>query len=199
MPPPARAKQAKPDLPLLECPTRAAWSAWLAENHESSDGIWLKLAKKVAATPTVTYAEALEEALCYGWIDSQKGALNDEYSRQRFTRRGPRSKWSQINRDRAEQLVAAGRMQPAGRHQIEAAKADGRWAAAYEPQSRAMVPEDLQQALDQNPRAKEFFATLTGANRYAILFRIHDAKRPETRARRIATFIEMLHHHKTVH
>jgi uncharacterized protein YdeI (YjbR/CyaY-like superfamily) len=196
MPPPARAKQ---DLPVLECPSRAAWSAWLADHHADSEGVWLKLAKKGAEIATVTYAEAVEEALCYGWIDGQKAALDASYSLQRFTPRRQRSKWSQINCDKAERLVAAGRMQPAGRQQIEAAKADGRWAAAYESQSRATVPEDLQQALDENPEAKAFFATLTGANRYAILYRIHDAKRPETRAKRIAMFIEMLRDRRTVH
>ncbi len=199
MPAPAKPDGVKQDLPQLQCPTRAAWRAWLAEHHADSAGVWLMLAKKNAPVSTVTYKEAVEEALCYGWIDGQKAALDASYSLQRFTPRRARSKWSQINRDRAQQLIAAGQMQPAGLRELEAAKSDGRLAAAYEPQSRATVPADLQQALDENPRAKEFFATLKGANRYAILYRINDAKRPETRTKRIAMFIEMLHDHRTVH
>ena len=186
-------------VPILECASQQAWERWLERNHDISTGVWLKLAKKGAPTPTPTYAEALESALAYGWIDGQKGALDDHYWRQRFTKRKPNSKWSQINRDKATALIASGRMTPAGLEQVGKAKEDGRWDAAYEPQSRATVPDDLQRELDRNPEAKAFFETLKGPNRYAILYRISDAKRPETRARRIATFVAMLNERKTLH
>jgi uncharacterized protein YdeI (YjbR/CyaY-like superfamily) len=187
------------DLPVLAFGSPQAWHDWLAGQHESSPGLWLKIAKKGAGSSTVSYAEALDCALCFGWIDGQKGRLDDEYWLQRFTPRKPRSKWSRINREKAEQLIAVGRMRPAGLREVEAARADGRWAAAYEGQATATVPPDLERELDRNPAAREFFATLTGVNRYAILYRIQDAKRPETRARRIATFVQMLAEHKTLH
>jgi uncharacterized protein YdeI (YjbR/CyaY-like superfamily) len=190
------AKPPQPDLPLLAVPDAAAWELWL-EQHPDSEGVWLKIAKKQAPTPTPTYAEALESALCFGWIDGQKGALDEHHWRQRFTPRKPRSKWSRRNTDLARQLTEQGRMRPAGLAEIAAAKQDGRWEAAYEPQSRATVPPDFEAELDRNPKAKAFFATLTGANRYAFLYRIQDAKRPQTRARRIATFIEMLNDGRT--
>jgi uncharacterized protein YdeI (YjbR/CyaY-like superfamily) len=186
-------------VPILECASQQAWEGWLESNHDTSTGVWLKIAKKGAPQPTPTYAEALESALAYGWIDGQKGALDDHYWRQRFTKRKPNSKWSQINRDKATALIASGRMTPAGLEQVGKAKEDGRWDAAYEPQSRATVPDDLQRELDRNPEAKAFFETLKGPNRYAILYRISDAKRPETRARRIATFVAMLNERKTLH
>ncbi len=187
------------DLPVLAFGSPQAWHDWLAGQHESSPGLWLKIAKKGAGSSTVSYAEALDCALCFGWIDGQKGRLDDEYWLQRFTPRKPRSKWSRINREKAEQLIADGRMRPAGLREVEAARADGRWAAAYAGQATATVPPDLERELDRNPAAREFFATLTGANRYAILYRIQDAKRPETRARRIATFVAMLAEHKTIY
>jgi uncharacterized protein YdeI (YjbR/CyaY-like superfamily) len=187
------------DLPVLAFGSPQAWHDWLAGQHESSPGLWLKIAKKGAGSSTVSYAEALDCALCFGWIDGQKGRLDDEYWLQRFTPRKPRSKWSRINREKAEQLIAVGRMRPAGLREVEAARADGRWAAAYEGQATVTVPPDLERELDRNPAAREFFATLTGVNRYAILYRIQDAKRPETRARRIATFVQMLAEHKTLH
>lgn len=172
--------------------SQAEFESWLDTNHETSTGIWLKIAKKDAGIPSVTYAEAVESALCYGWIDGQARRVDDDYYQQRFTPRTPRSKWSKINRDKVIALTEAGRMRPAGLRQVDAAKADGRWDAAYASPANATVPDDLQQALDANPSAAAFFATLDSRNRYAILHRTQDAKKPETRARRIATFITML-------
>ena|SRR5487761_56274 len=187
------------DLPRLAFGGWQEWEDWLAGQHQSSPGLWLKIAKKGAGSSTVSYAEAIDCALCFGWIDGQKGKLDDEYWLQRFTPRKPRSKWSKINREKAERLMTEGRMRPAGLAQVEAARADGRWEAAYEGQATATVPPDLAAELDRNPAAREFFGTLTGVNRYAILYRIQDAKRPETRARRIATFVAMLAEHKTIY
>ena len=177
---------------ILPFESQQSWEAWLAEHYQDSPGIWLKIAKKDSGIPTVTYAEALDSALCYGWIDGQKDAFDNQYWLQKFTPRGAKSKWSQINRDKAEALIAARRMQPAGLRQIEQAKADGRWDAAYPAQSKMTVPEDFQSELDKNPAASEFFAALDRGNRFAILYRLHDAKKPETRAARIRKFIEML-------
>ena len=153
----------------------------------------------MGAAETVTYAEALDVALCHGWIDGQKRGYDEAYWLQRFTPRGRRSKWSQINRDKAEALIAAGRMRLAGQAQVDAAKADGRWAAAYPGQKSATVPDDLAAALAADPQANAFFETLSGANRYAILYRVNDAKKPGTRAARIAKFVEMCHNHETLH
>jgi uncharacterized protein YdeI (YjbR/CyaY-like superfamily) len=180
-------------------PSQKAWRDWLDKHHSDSSGVWLKIAKKASGVTTVTYAEALEVALCYGWIDGQKGKLDERYFVQRFTPRRPRSKWSQINCSKATELIEKGDMQPAGLREVERAKADGRWAAAYESQSRATVPADLQRELNKNEKAREFFATLSSINRYAILYRIQDAKRPDTRARRIAKYIDMLNRHETLH
>src|ERR1022692_3176169 len=190
---PARAAD---DLPVLVCADPEAWTEWLRVNQQYSKGVWLKIAKKGSPTQTVTYVQALEVAICHGWIDGQKAAHDDSFWLQRFTPRGPRSKWSQINREKASEQIAAGRMSPAGLAQVQAAQRDGRWQAAYEPQSRATVPEDFRRALDKNPRAQEFFAGLTGANRYAFLYRIGDAKRPETRAKRIADYVAMCSEHR---
>lgn len=187
------------NIPILEFADRRAWERWLKENHGSSEGVWLKIAKKGAPRATVTYTEAVEEAICYGWIDGQKAGLDESFWLQRFTLRGPRSKWSQINRDKATELIAENRMKAAGLAQVDAAKQDGRWHAAYEPQSQASVPEDFQHALDANPGAQEFFGRLTGANRYAFLYRLHGVKTPAARAKRIATYIEMLAEHRTFH
>jgi uncharacterized protein YdeI (YjbR/CyaY-like superfamily) len=187
------------DLPTLPFESRAAWEAWLAEHQGTSKGIWLKLAKKDSGIPSVTYPEALEAALCHGWIDGQKAPFDDEFWLQRFTPRGPRSKWSRINREKALALEAQGKMKPRGLAEMEAARKDGRWDAAYEPQASIGVPDDLQAKLDANPRARQFFTTLDSANRYAILYRIADAKRPETRARRIEQFVAMLAEGKTIH
>jgi uncharacterized protein YdeI (YjbR/CyaY-like superfamily) len=185
--------------PMLAFPDPAAWEKWLAAEHAGAAGLWLKLAKKGCPHPTVSYAEALDIALCFGWIDGQKRPLDDDYWLQRFTPRKPKGKWSKINRGKAEALIAAGRMRPTGLREVEAAKADGRWDAAYEGQSTAAVPDDLRQALDADADAAAFFATLDRGNRYAILYRVQEAKKPETRATRIAKFVAMLHDHQTVH
>jgi uncharacterized protein YdeI (YjbR/CyaY-like superfamily) len=189
----------KQDLPTLPFASQEEWAAWLAENHTSDQGLWLKMAKKGRGIATVTYEEALDVALCYGWIDGQRKAHDEDYFIQRFTPRRARSRWSQVNREKVLRLIEQGAMQPAGMREVERAKADGRWDAAYERQSVAQVPEDLQRALDENPAAAEFFATLKSQNRYAILYRVQDAKRPETRARRIAQFVAMLAEGKTIH
>lgn len=182
----------KPDVPVITFTSQDAWHAWLDEHQADQDGVWLKLARSGSGIASVTRDEALDVALCYGWIDGQGRSLDDNYWLQRFTPRRQRSKWSQINTRKVEALIAAGRMQPAGHHEIERAKADGRWDAAYAPPSTATVPDDLQQALDANTPAQEFFKTLDSRNRYAILHRVQDAKRTETRARRIAEFVTML-------
>jgi uncharacterized protein YdeI (YjbR/CyaY-like superfamily) len=187
------------ELPVVAFPSRDAFRAWLEEHHSDSTGLWLKIAKKASGIITVSYPEALEVALCYGWIDGQKGRFDDSYFVQRFTPRRPRSKWSKINCAKATKLIESGEMKPAGLREVERAKADGRWAAAYESPSNATVPQDLQRELDRNKRARDFFSTLSSVNRYAILYRIQDAKRPETRARRIEDFVRMLAEHKTLH
>ena len=182
----------KPDLPVIPFSSQEAWEDWLEENHATSDGLWLKIAKKGAGLETVSYAEALEAALCYGWIDGQKASFDDRYWLQRFTPRRPRSKWSKVNRKKATELIEEGRMKPAGLREVERAKADGRWDAAYDAQSTATVPDDLLRELEKNDAAREFFATLDSRNRYAILYQIQDAKRPETRTRRIEKYVAML-------
>jgi uncharacterized protein YdeI (YjbR/CyaY-like superfamily) len=189
----------KPDPPIAPFASRDAWEAWLDENHAASDGLWLKIAKKGSGIETVSFAEALDVALCYGWIDSQANSFDDQYWLQRFTPRRPRSKWSKRNCAKVTKLIEEGRMKPAGIQQVEQAKADGRWEAAYEPQSTAMVPADLRQELEKNEVAREFFATLDSANRYAILYKIQDARKPETRARRIAKYVAMLSQQKKLY
>ncbi len=180
------------DLPIIPFETQHAWEAWLEERHADAPGIWLKIAKKETGVPSVTYAEAVESALCYGWIDGQKAAFDDRYWLQRFTPRRPKSIWSRVNRDKAMALIAEGRMQPAGLRHVDLAKGDGRWEAAYAPQRTITVSDDFAHALDENPKAKELFEMLDSRNRYAILFQIETAKRSETRASRIAKFTEML-------
>jgi uncharacterized protein YdeI (YjbR/CyaY-like superfamily) len=180
------------ELSILLFETQAAWADWLAENHTTASGLWLQLAKKAADLNSITYNEALEEALCYGWIDGQKKSYDDQSWLQKFTPRGPRSIWSKINRAKAEQLVESGRMKPAGLAAVERARQNGRWDAAYDSATTATVPGDFQAELDKNPQAAAFFATLNGTNRYAILFRIQTAKKVETRAGRIQQYIEML-------
>lgn len=182
----------KPDLPVLSFASQGEWEGWLREHHAAAAGVWLKIAKKGSRIETVGHPEALETALCYGWIDGQRKALDKTFFLQKFTPRGHRSTWSRINRDKVEGLIREKRMRPAGLREVERAKADGRWASAYEPQSAAAVPPDLQSALDSNPSAAAFFASLDSRNRYAILYRLQDAKRPETRARRLAKFVTML-------
>jgi len=190
---------AKNGLPILSFVSQGDWETWLEEHHHTSKGLWLKIAKKDSGINSVNYAEALDIALCHGWIDGQKGAFDDTFWLQKFTPRGPRSKWSKINVDKAVALIEAKRMKPAGLAAIEQARSDGRWEQAYDSQSKATVPEDLQRELDKNPEAAKFFATLDSANRYAVLYRIHEAKKPETRARRIEKFIGMLERQEKVH
>jgi uncharacterized protein YdeI (YjbR/CyaY-like superfamily) len=180
------------ELPRLVFESQAAWAKWLDKEHSKSGGIWIKIAKKDSGTPSVTYPEAVEVALCYGWIDGQMRGLDDRFYVQRFTPRRTRSRWSKINVGKVERLIAAGKMKPAGLREVERAKADGRWEAAYDSPSTATVPGDLAAAFKRKPQAKEFFDTLTGAQRYSILYSIQDAKRPETRTRRIAKFVDML-------
>jgi len=182
-----------------EFSTRAAWGKWLAAHHDDVDGVWLKFAKKGTGVTTVTYDEALEVALCYGWIDTQVRRLDETYYLQRFTPRRARSKWSKRNTELATRLIESGAMRPPGLAEVERAKADGRWQAAYAGPAAATVPEDLERALAANKRARELFATLSSRNRYAILYRIEDARRPETRARRIAQIVEMLARGETFH
>ncbi len=173
----------------------------MAEANAAGDtvGLWLQLAKASSGVSTVTSAEALEVALCHGWIDGQRRALDQRHFLTRFTPRRARSRWSKRNRDAAEALIAAGRMAPAGLREVERARADGRWDAAYDGQRSAAVPDDLAAALAAEPQALAFFEGLDGANRYAILYRVHDAKRPETRTRRIEQFVVMCREGRTVH
>ncbi len=180
--------------------TQEEWRRWLAAEHgDHPDGVWLEMAKKASGIRSITHAEAVEVALCFGWIDSQLRRVDDAWFTQRFTPRRPRSKWSRLMREKAEELMAAGAMQPAGLAEVERAKADGRWDAAYEPPSTARVPDDLRAALDADPAAAEFFAALDASNRYAILHRVNDAKRPETRARRIAKYVAMCSAGERIH
>lgn len=187
------------DLAILLFPSPGDWEAWLDENHAASEGLWLKIAKKGSGVQTVTYAEALRLALCFGWIDSQKRGFDDRHFLQRFTPRRPRGRWSRINREKAEELIASGEMRAAGMAEVEAAKADGRWEAAYAGQRAVEVPPDLERELDRNEAAREFFATLDSANRYAILYRLEEAKKPETRERRLRKFVAMLERGEKIH
>jgi uncharacterized protein YdeI (YjbR/CyaY-like superfamily) len=189
----------KQDLPVVSFASQQDWERWLQAEHGTAKGLWLKLAKKGSRIDSVTYEEAIQSALCYGWIDGQKGAYDERFWLQRFTPRGPRSKWSKINREKASELLAEGRMKTAGLDQVEQAREDGRWDAAYEGQRTATVPEDLRSELEKDPEAKAFFATLDSANRYAILYRLKDAKKPETRARRLAKYVAMLGGHEKLH
>lgn len=180
------------DLPIILFEQQKDWADWLDQHHAEATGIWLRLAKKASGIQSVSYDEAVEVALGYGWIDGQKKS-NDEASwLQKFTPRGAKSIWSKINREKAERLITNGQMKPAGLQAVEAAKQDGRWKAAYDSPGRATVPDDFQAELDKHAEAKAFFATLNSANRYAILWRIQTVKKAETRARRIQQFIEML-------
>lgn len=178
--------------PILAFASQAEWEAWLDAEHQASDGVWLKFAKKGSGVETVVYAEALDVALCYGWIDSQVRSLDERFYLQKFTPRRARSKWSQVNRAKIEELTKQGRMKPAGLEQVELAKADGRWDAAYASPANAEMPDDLQAALDASPSAAEFWAGLNKSNRFAILYQLEDAKKPETRARRLEKFVGML-------
>jgi uncharacterized protein YdeI (YjbR/CyaY-like superfamily) len=179
-------------LATIHFASAAEWEAWLEENHATAEGVWIKMAKKASGIESVTGDEAIDVGLCFGWIDGLRRGLDDHYFLQRFTPRRPRSKWSQINREKVERLTAEGRMRPAGIVEVDRAKADGRWEAAAESPKQLTVPDDLQRELDARPEAKAFFAGLKSRNRYAILYGLHDAKRPETRARRLAKFVAML-------
>src|SRR6266496_1931885 len=192
-------RKAPNDLPVIMFEQQKDWAAWLDKNHATSPGVWLKLAKKASGIASVNYDEALGVALCYGWIDGQKKSYDESSWLQKFTPRGVKSIWSKVNREKAQQLIESGKMKPAGLKAIESAKNDGRWDGAYDSQSRATVPSDFQAALDGNPEASAFFATLNSVNRYAILFRIETAKKPETRAKRIQEFIRRLERHEKLH
>ena len=183
----------------IECSSAASWARWLKRHHASAAGVWLRIAKKDSGIASIDHPAALEEALCWGWIDGQRKSDDAQYFLQRFTPRTRRSIWSQINRAKVLKLIDEGRMQPAGLAEIERAKADGRWDAAYEGVAAATVPPDLQAALDANKKAAKFFATLDSRNRFAVLFRTQGAKKPETRARRIAQFVEMLAKGEKIH
>lgn len=187
------------DLPVKAFATARAWERWLAKEPATSDGLWIRIARQDSEIISITYGEAVEVALCYGWIDGQKAAVDEQFWLQRFTPRRPGSRWSKINCGRVEALQAAGRMKPGGRREVERAKADGRWDAAYAGQATMAVPEDFGAALAKDAKAKRAFSMLDSANRYAILYRIHDAKQPETRARRIAQFVEMLSRGEVLH
>lgn len=189
----------KQNEPIEPFETPAAFARWLKKHGASVPVLWLKMAKKKSGLRSITWSEAVDVALCYGWIDGQSKSLDETYVLQRFTPRGKRSKWSKLNRERVARLIEGGRMQPAGLAEVERAKADGRWDAAYDSPSTAVVPDDLAMALAKNKKAKAFFESLTGANRYAILHRLQDAKKPETRVRRIEKFIEMLKNGETLH
>jgi uncharacterized protein YdeI (YjbR/CyaY-like superfamily) len=184
--------ETRADLPILPFADSAAWESWLQDNHERAAGLWLKLSKRDSGIASVTYPQAVEVALCFGWIDSQKAGYDERWWLQRFTPRRPRSRWSQANREAVHALEREGRMRPAGALQVQMAREDGRWEAAYAGQAGMQVPEDLQRELDRDPAARAFFDSLESHNRYSILYRVHDAKRPETRARRIERFMEML-------
>jgi uncharacterized protein YdeI (YjbR/CyaY-like superfamily) len=187
------------DYPILLFADRAAFRKWLGAHHASQPGLWLRIAKAASPLRSVTYAEALDVALCFGWIDGQKKSHDADSFLQKFTPRQKRSPWSKRNREHVARLIAAGEMHPAGLAAVEAAKADGRWDRAYDSPGTVRVPDDLRAALDANPAAKAFFATLNGANRYAILYRIQTAVKPETRARRIADFVAMLKRREMLH
>ena len=187
------------DLPIKPFASKQKWADWLARQHDKSAGVWLKLAKKDSGIKSITYEEALDLALCYGWIDGQKKSFDDRYWLQKFTPRGPKSIWSKINTEKADKLIASGEMKPAGLRVIEAAKQDGRWDAAYASQKNMAVPEDFQAALDKNEKARAAFARLKSSERYSFLFRIHHAKKPETRARHIQNFVEMLEKGEKIH
>lgn len=186
-------------LPTMSFAFAADWERWLEDNHAVSDGVWIKMAKKGSGIDSVRYPEVLDVALCFGWIDGRREALDERYFLQRFTPRRARSRWSRINRDKVERLHADGRMRAAGLSEVARAQADGRWEAAYDGQQTISVPDDLQRELNARPRAKAFFAELTSQNRYAILYRLQDAKRPETRARRLAKFVAMLEARESIY
>ncbi|HEY7257274.1 MAG TPA: YdeI/OmpD-associated family protein [Solirubrobacterales bacterium] len=187
------------ELPVILFSSAAELEVWLEREHDRSPGIWLKIAKRGSGIDSVSYADAVELGLCFGWIDGQGRRLDERHYLQRFTPRRAQSRWSRLNRDRVEELAAAGRMRPAGIAAVDAAKADGRWDAAYEPPSSAEVPADLERELERDRAARRSFEALDGANRYAIIYRLNDARRPETRERRLRKFLEMLRRGEKIH
>jgi uncharacterized protein YdeI (YjbR/CyaY-like superfamily) len=191
--------KARKDLPVIAFKSQQAWDAWLTSQPADSKGLWLKLAKKSSGIASVSKAEAIDTALCHGWIDGQLDSFDDDYWLIRVTPRQSTSRWSEKNRTRALQLAELKRMRPGGLKEIERARKDGRWDAAYAPQSTVQVPGDLLAALAKNKKAKSFFETLDSVNRYAILYRIHSAKKPETRRARLEKFVAMLTEGKTIH
>ncbi len=189
----------KPDLPVKRFASQAAWDAWLEKHHGTSSGLWVEFGKKGSGVPSVTHAEALESALRYGWIDGQTASVDARMFRQRFTPRRPKSKWSKINCAAVERLLAEGSLAPAGVREMEAAKRDGRWAAAYDSPRNMQVPDDLAAELRKRPAARRFFEQLDSRNRYAVLYRLFDAKKPETRQRRLDQFVRMLEAQDTIY
>jgi uncharacterized protein YdeI (YjbR/CyaY-like superfamily) len=190
----------KSESPTIPFASRDAWEAWLEGQHATTpEGLWMKIAKKGSGIESVSYGQAVEVTLCYGWIDGQVRSFDEDYYLQRFTPRRPRSKWSKVNRKKVTKLMNRGEMKAAGLREVERAKADGRWDAAYDSPSSATVPEDLLRELEKNEKAREFFSELDGRNRYAILYQIQDAKRPETRARRIVKYVAMLAEQKKLY
>jgi uncharacterized protein YdeI (YjbR/CyaY-like superfamily) len=187
------------ELPTLTFESQSAFEKWLGANHATSDGLWIKMAKKESGHTSINHPQALDVALCFGWIDGQRLGFDAEYFLQKFTPRRAKSTWSKVNQDKVAVLIASGKMREAGLKEIERAKADGRWEAAYESQSKMCVPEDLQVALDQNPAAQAFFDQLNSANRFAILYRITTAKKADTRQKRIEKFIAMLNEGKKIY
>ena len=185
--------------PALAFEDQEAWLSWLRKNHAKSSGVWLRIARKGADVGSMSYLQAVDAALCFGWIDGQKKSVDESCWLQRFTPRSGKSIWSKINREKATRLIELGKMSAAGLREVERAKRDGRWDGAYDSPSGATIPPDFQAVLDKNPRAKAFFATLDSRNRYAVLFRIQTARKAETRARRIEQFAEMLSQHKKIH
>jgi uncharacterized protein YdeI (YjbR/CyaY-like superfamily) len=186
-------------LPVMIFERQDDWAAWLHENHATASGVWLRFAKKASGMASVTYSEALDVALCYGWIDGQKQSYDAASWLQKWTPRGARSIWSKVNREKARNLIENGRMQPAGLQTVDKARQDGRWDAAYDSPSAATVPDDFQAALDRSEQASAFWATLDSRNRYAMLFRVQTAKKAETRAKRIQQFISMLENHEKLY
>lgn len=186
------------ELPILPFESKKKFAEWLAKNHDKSAGVRVKLARKGSGIPSITIMETLDVALCYGWIDGQRDSFDENYYLQKYTPRRPKSNWSQINVEKVERLIASGEMKPAGLKAVEAAKQDGRWAAAYASQKTMSVPADFQSALDRNKKARTFFETLTGSRRYAFLFRIATARKIETREKRIRQFVEMLERGETL-
>ena len=195
----AQKQTAAKDLSAVSFATTRAWSEWLKAHHASSRGVWLKIAKKGSSSTSLTYPEAIAVALAWGWIDGQKNKFDDAWWLQRFTPRTTKSPWSKINRAKAEALIASGSMEAPGLAEVERAKRDGRWESAYDGARSSSVPADLAAALARNARARAFFDVLDGANRYAILYRVQTAKKPETRAERIARFVDMCAKHETIH